>query len=138
MSNTYGLSSVRRFCKNSEFCGDSGFCCIPQKSVNFLPLAGNPLGQIKRNCLLGCSSNQFRSFILRAYVVHGFSKNVGSLYTEFGDLPFWSCLLLDSSSLLSSDCAYFRLCPLVLQTTKNGFLRGNPCSQPTAMTVTCP
>lgn len=48
MSNNYGLSSVRRFCENSEFCEDSGFCYVPQKSVNFLTLAGNQLGRVKK------------------------------------------------------------------------------------------
>lgn len=123
MSNNYGLSSVRRFCENSEFCEDSGFCYVPQKSVNFLTLAGNQLGRVKK-VSLGLQFKSVRFFyspcICGPWV---FQTCEQSLCTKLGGggLPLWPCLLLDSS-LLSSDCDCSRFCPLVLHTTKSGFL----------------
>lgn len=104
---------------DSEFCGESGFCYIPQKNVNVFLLARNEHGWIPKKSLgLQLRSVQFFYSPCGSWVPQRHGQN---LRTEFGDLAFWLSPILDSSLLLSSGYGGPKLCPLVLQTIKSGF-----------------
>lgn len=66
-------------------CVDSGFCYIPQKSINYFILVG-----FKKNQKHKCLGLQLKSVqLLYSPCAHGSLNHMGCLYMEFGDLPFW-------------------------------------------------